>query len=54
VDIRVITILGQVVLNKHFNDTNLLSFKIENSVGIYFVEIRAPEGILKIFKVIKE
>lgn len=54
VDIRVITILGQVVLSKHFNNTNLLSFTIENAAGLYFVEIHTAEGDTKVVKVLKE
>ncbi|MFC2111428.1 GEVED domain-containing protein [Bacteroidota bacterium] len=54
VDIRVITIVGQVILSKHFDNTNLLSFEIEDSSGLYFVEIRTSEDASKILKVIKE
>ncbi|MCF8298794.1 MAG: T9SS type A sorting domain-containing protein [Saprospiraceae bacterium] len=54
IDVNVRNIIGEVVLAKSYKTTNLLSFEITASKGVYFVEIRTEEGKMAIFKVIKE
>jgi len=54
VNLTVTNIAGQATLTKEFRETNLLQFKIEGPVGIYFIEIKTKEGRSAKLKILKQ
>ncbi|MFC2114540.1 immunoglobulin domain-containing protein [Bacteroidota bacterium] len=45
---------GKIVSKQHFSNVSEIYSEIEGANGIYFAEIRTPEGFLSILKVIKK
>jgi len=54
IQVRVRNIVGQVILSKRIKTTNLINLKIEDSPGLYFVEIYTNDGNLTIMKIVKK
>jgi hypothetical protein len=54
IDIEISNILGQVISNERFINTNTINLNIVGSPGIYFVSIKTSEGNSKIIKVLKK
>jgi hypothetical protein len=51
--VKLINALGQVILHKDFTSTNEITFEIEGTPGIYFLEIETAEQLLGRIRVIK-
>ncbi len=54
VNIVVRNVLGQIVFTQTYKTTNLVKFEINESPGVYFIEIRTEEGKSKVIEVLKE
>jgi hypothetical protein len=51
--IRLINALGQVILYKTYPSTNEITFDIEGTPGVYYLEIESAEQVLGRIRVIK-
>jgi hypothetical protein len=53
IDATISNVLGQVITNERFVNTNTINLNINGSPGIYFVTLRTPEKYSKTLKIIK-
>lgn len=54
VEVNIQTIAGEVLESEAYGSTNLINLEIIGEGGVYFVNIKATEGLSKVLKVIKK